>query len=104
MLVLNYPKDHKKTKLRKPLIPLELSITEQLEFVDTVMFIPVDTNLQIHVAIYKKLIDNKLIVDMRNYRYINSKWIPTSNGVQLPVFLLDQLVLRLNHLNRKYNK
>lgn len=99
----DYNKSRQFGRFTKPFNPpdIQLGLAAQYSIIDASMFLPIDANNQLNIFIYKYSKDEKFI-DIRIFRKINNKFIPTKQGVRLPIELFSQLMLRLKHLEKKY--
>jgi hypothetical protein len=91
----------------EPFPDTKLSLADQFTLIDTVMQIPITSNTQIQIYIYKYREIEYL--DIRHYRLMQGKFTATKKGVRLPLKSLPQLLIRLSRIDinskrRKKNK
>lgn len=82
---------------------LELNIVAARTIVvDATMFIPIDAGRQLCIFVHKyrdeMFLDIRIWVKSESY----SKFVPTKQGIRIPIKFISQLSQRLNWLNKKY--
>ena len=89
-----------KSKFKHP--DLELGIAAQYSIIDASMFLPIDIDTQINIFVYQYPDGKKL--DIRIWKKKENKFVPSRQGIRIPIELITQLVNRLQWMEKKYGE
>lgn len=82
----------------------ETNVVSQYTIVDATMSIPIDNDRQLCFFIHRYRNKNEMYLDIRYWVKAGTKFIPTKQGIRIPIKFIGQILQRVKWLGNKYGR
>lgn len=82
----------------------ETNVAGKFSIIDATMSIPIDTNRQLCFFIHRYRSTTEVFLDIRYWVKSGEKFIPTKQGIRIPIKFITQILQRITWLGKKYGR